>query len=53
MNQTLLINVVVDLIFARASVDDVSSIIVYLFVVVVVVVVFIGVESILVIHAYV
>ena len=53
VNQTLLINVVVDLIFARASVDDVSSIIVYLFVVVVVVVVFIGVESILVIHAYV
>ena len=52
VNQTLLINVVVDLIFARASVDDVSSIIVYLFVVVVVVV-FIGVESILVIHAYV
>ena len=53
VNQTMLINVVVDLIFARASIDDVSSIIVYLFVVVVVVVVFIGVESILVIHAYV
>ena len=52
VNQTMLINVVVDLIFARASIDDVSSIIVYLFVVVVVVV-FIGVESILVIHAYV